>query len=103
MRNAQQPHIMKGLLVSLLLTGLCQAVNVYLHPEPNVHSHLSLKQAGVVLSSHLNLERFEDAASYPGEQELLIGGGPTTGLLLTVSKEHAKGALALHYSRFLAY
>ncbi|OJT11684.1 hypothetical protein TRAPUB_11789 [Trametes pubescens] len=83
---------MKGLLVSLLLTGLCQAVNVYLHPEPKVHSHLSSKQAGVVLSTHLNLERFEDATAYPGEQELLVGGGSTTGLLLTVSKEHAKGA-----------
>ncbi|KAL1945940.1 hypothetical protein VTO73DRAFT_1942 [Trametes versicolor] len=84
---------MKGLLVSLLLTGLCQAVNVYLHPEPNVHSHLSLKQAGVVLSTHLNLERFEDATAYPGEQELLVGGGSTTGLLLTVSKEHAKDVI----------
>ncbi|KAI0368284.1 hypothetical protein BV20DRAFT_948407 [Pilatotrama ljubarskyi] len=81
---------MKGLLVSLLLTGLCQAVRVYLHPAADVSSHLSLKQAGAVLSKHLNLERFEDAFAYTGEQELLVGQGPSTGLLLTVSKEHAK-------------
>ncbi|KAI0633576.1 hypothetical protein C8Q77DRAFT_1057895 [Trametes polyzona] len=81
---------MKGLLVSLLLTGFCQAVKVYLHPAPNVPSHLSLNQAGAVLSKHLNLERFEDATTYPGEQELVIGQGPSTGILLAVSKEHAK-------------
>ncbi|KAI0759839.1 hypothetical protein BD413DRAFT_595037 [Trametes elegans] len=94
MHNAQQPLIMKGLFVSLLLTGLCQAVNVYLHPAPNVPSHhLSNKQVGAVLSKHLNLERFEDATAYPGEQELLVGQGPSTGLLLTVSKEHAKDVI----------
>ncbi|CDO69154.1 hypothetical protein BN946_scf185042.g56 [Trametes cinnabarina] len=81
---------MKGLLVSLLLTSLCQAVQVYLHPAPDVPSRLSLTQAGVVLSRHLNLDRFEDAAAYPGEQELIVGEGPKTGLLLTLSKEHAK-------------
>ncbi|KAI0645846.1 hypothetical protein C8Q79DRAFT_910847 [Trametes meyenii] len=84
---------MKGLFVSLLLTGLCQAVNVYLHPAPTVPSHLSLKQAGAVLSKHLSLERFEDATVYPGEQELFVGEGPKTGLLLTVSKEHAKDVI----------
>ena len=90
-RNLQQPDIMKGLLVSLLLTGLCQAVKVYLHPSPDVPSQLSLKHAGAVLSKHLNLERFEDVNAYPGEQDLLVGEGPKTGLLLTLSKEHANG------------
>ncbi|KAI0335087.1 hypothetical protein GY45DRAFT_1241531 [Cubamyces sp. BRFM 1775] len=82
---------MKGLLVSLLLTGLCQAVKVYLHPSPDVPSQLNLKHAGAVLSKHLNLERFEDANAYPGEQDILVGEGPKTGLLLTLSKEHANG------------
>ncbi|KAI0823440.1 hypothetical protein BC628DRAFT_1340224 [Trametes gibbosa] len=81
---------MKGLFVSVLLAGLCQAVNVYLHPAPNVPSRLSLNEAGAVLSRHLNLERFEDATAYPGEQELLVGQGPSTGVLLILSKDYAK-------------
>ncbi|KAH9858925.1 hypothetical protein C2E23DRAFT_768657 [Lenzites betulinus] len=84
---------MKGLFVSVLLAGLCQAVKVYLHPAPNVPSHLSLNQAGAVLSRHLDLERFEDVTAYPGEQELLVGQGPSTGVLLIVGKEYAKDVI----------
>ncbi|KAI8993964.1 hypothetical protein BD414DRAFT_480967 [Trametes punicea] len=85
---------MKGLLVSLLLTGLCQAVKVYLHPTlSGIPAHLTLSQAGAVLSRHLNLDRFEDVSAYPGEQELVVGEGPKTGLLLTLSKEHAKDVI----------
>ena len=83
---------MKGLLIPLLLTSLCQAVRVYLHPDPHVPPRLSASKAGAVLSKHLALERFEDAAPFVGEQELLIGTGLSTGLLLTVSSEDVKGA-----------
>lgn len=87
---------MKGLLVSLLLTGLCQAVRVYLHPDPHVPQRLSLPKAGAALAKHLDLERFEDAAPFTGEQEQLFGGAySSTGLLLTVSSEDARGVCML--------
>ena len=87
----QRPSIMKGLLVPLLLSGLCQAVRVYLHPAPTFPPRLSAPHAGAALSSHLNLERFEDAVPYAAEQELFVGSGSGTGLLLTISEEDAKG------------
>ena len=82
---------MKGLFVSLLLTGLCQAVRVYLHPDPHVPPRLPAAKAGAVLSKHLDLERFEDATPFIGEQELLFGGASGVGLLLTLDSEDAKG------------
>ncbi|KAH9929583.1 uncharacterized protein BXZ73DRAFT_47983 [Epithele typhae] len=79
---------MKGLFVSLLLSGLCQAVRVYLHPDPSLPPRLSTNHAGAVLSSHLGLERFEDAVpAFFGEQEVMVGAGLGTGLLLTISEE----------------
>ena len=89
--SPQRPSTMKGLFVPLLLGGLCQAVRVYLHPGPSFPPRLSVSHAGAALSAHLNLERFEDAPPYPAEQELLIGSGMSTGILLTISEEDAKG------------
>ena len=86
---------MKGLLVPLLLSGLCQAVRVYLHPAPTFPPRLSAPHAGAALSSHLNLERFEDAVPYAAEQELFVGSDSSTGLLLTISEEDAKGTFPL--------
>ena len=83
--------MMKGLFVSLLLTGFCQAVGVYLHPNPHVPPHLHIAKAGAVLAKHLDLERFEHGTPFAGEQELLFGGATSTGLLLTVNSEDAKG------------
>ena len=90
-RNLQQPDIMKGLLVSLLLTGFCQAVRVYLHPEAHVPPRLSAVHAGAVLSQHLGLERFEEASPFLGEQELLFGQGQSAGILVRISSEDVKG------------
>ncbi|RPD53206.1 hypothetical protein L227DRAFT_405198 [Lentinus tigrinus ALCF2SS1-6] len=81
---------MKGLLIPLLLTGLCQAVRVYLHPDPHVLPRLPASKAGAVLSKHLALERFEDATPFVGEQELLVGSGLNTGVLLTISSEDVR-------------
>ena len=86
---------MKGLFVSLLLSGLCQAVRVYLHPGPSLPPRLSASRAGATLASHLNLERFEDVTLFG--QELLVGAGLNTGLLLTISEEDARGALHLYH------
>ena len=83
---------MKGLFIPLLLTGLCQAVRVYLHPEPHVPHRLPASKAGAVLSKHLDLERFEDASPFAGEQEILFGQGPSTGVLVRISAEDAQGA-----------
>ncbi|KAM5533199.1 hypothetical protein V8D89_013155 [Ganoderma adspersum] len=84
---------MKGLFIPLLLTGLCQAVRVYLHPGPRVPPHLHASTAGAALSKHLDLDRFEDAAPYFGEQELFVGHGSGTGLLLTISQDDARAVI----------
>ncbi|KAI0709604.1 hypothetical protein C8T65DRAFT_575702 [Cerioporus squamosus] len=81
---------MKGLLIPLLLSGLCQAVRVYLHPDVHVPPRISANKAGAVLSKHLALERFEDATPFVGEQELLFGAGLSTGVLLTISSGDVK-------------
>ena len=82
---------MKGLFIPLLLTGLCQAVRVYLHPGPHVSPRLHASTAGAALSKHLDLDRFEDAAPHFGEQGLFVGHGSGTGLLLTISQDDARG------------
>ena len=91
----QRPSTMKGLLIPILLSGFCQAVRVYLHPAPSFPPRLSASHAGAALSSHLSLERFEDATSYSTGQELLVGSGLDTGLLLIMSEEDAKGTSRL--------
>ncbi|TBU31639.1 hypothetical protein BD311DRAFT_752166 [Dichomitus squalens] len=84
---------MKGLLIPLLLTGLSQAVRVYLHPGPHVPPRLHAGTAGATLARHLDLERFEDAAPNFREQELFFGHGSGTGLLLTISEEDARAVI----------
>ena len=91
MTTSSDHDTMKGLFIPLLLTGLCQAVRVYLHPGPHVPPRVHANTAGAALARHLDLERFEDAAPYFGEQELFVGHGSSAGLLLTISEEDARG------------
>ncbi|EJF55817.1 hypothetical protein DICSQDRAFT_113841 [Dichomitus squalens LYAD-421 SS1] len=84
---------MKGLFIPLLLTGLTQAVRVYLHPGPHVPPRLHACTAGATLARHLDLERFEDAAPNFREQGLFVGRGFGTGMLLTISEEDARAVI----------
>ncbi|KAF9818108.1 hypothetical protein IEO21_02950 [Rhodonia placenta] len=92
---------MRG-LVCLLLTGLSQAVRVYLTPNPSVPAELSASQAGAVLARHLGLDYYEpleDAESYAAvaQQEAFVGRGSGSALLLSIPEEVAEDAVPSYF------
>ena len=77
---------MRSLGVCILLSGLSQAVQLYLHPPSLLPSIISPEHATLVLSRHLGLDLFDSAGDYGGvpDEQPFVGQGESDAMLLSL-------------------
>jgi len=91
----------------LLSASIAKGVEVYLSPHPSfLHSTLTPEHASAALSRHIGLEAFEsvwDASELTHNEEVFVGQGPKSVVVMTMDEDDASGTVSSLFSRIITY